>query len=138
MEYNQWIFIENQLSGFYFKVTLTGHELSITNLIMKHMGFLNSFQHNKNKKNPANWLAKYIFAYNLRKRFWRNIFGRITKATIAHYVTPKKANIDGSFLFQNPYCWFILEHFWTSLTKPTTLFRDIGNLYFRGLWACQA
>ena len=28
------------------------------------------------------------------------------------------------FFFRNPYCWFILEQFWTSLTKPATLSRD--------------
>ena len=46
IECNQWICIENQLSGFYFKITLTGNELSITNR-EKH-GFSNSFQHIKN------------------------------------------------------------------------------------------
>ena len=42
-------------------------EISITNHGIH--GFSNSFQHIKNLKNPANWLAKYIFAYNLKKRF---------------------------------------------------------------------
>ena len=51
------------------------------------------------KKHPANWLDKYIFAYNLRKRLWRNAFGRITKATIVHHLAPKKAHIDGSISF---------------------------------------
>ena len=40
----------------------------------------------------------------------------------------KKHTLMDQFFFQNPYCWFILEHFWTSLTKPTTLSRDIDNL----------
>ena len=126
IKFNQWICIENQLSGFYFKITLTGNK--ITNHEIH--GFSNSFQHIKNWKNPENILAKYIFAYNLRKRFWRNVFGRMTKATMVHHLTPKKAHTDGSFFFQNPYCWFILEHFWTSLAIPTTLSRDIGNLLF--------
>ena len=47
IECNQWICIENQLSGFYFKITLTGNELSITNHEVH--GFSNSFQHIKNK-----------------------------------------------------------------------------------------
>ena len=98
---------------------------------MKYMGFQIVFNILKIKKHPANWLVKYIFAYILRKTCWRNVFGRITKATMVHHLTPKKAHIDGSFFFQNPYCWFILEHFWTSLTKPTTLSRDIGNLLFQ-------
>ena len=126
IECNQWICIENQLSGFYFKIKLNGNELSITNDEMH--GFSNSFQHIKNYKNPGNWFARYIFACNLSKSFWRNVFGRITKAAMVHHLTPKKAHIDGSIFFQNPYCWFILEHFWTNLTKTTTLSRDIGNL----------
>ena len=28
------------------------------------------------------------------------------------------------FFFQILYCWFILQQFWTSLIKPTTLSRD--------------
>ena len=40
--------IEDQLSGFYFKITLTGNELSITNHEVH--GFSNSFQHIKNEK----------------------------------------------------------------------------------------
>ena len=43
---------------------------------MKYMGFQIVFNISKVKKNPANSLAKYIFAYNLRKRFgnffWQN------------------------------------------------------------------
>ena len=35
------------MSGFYFKITLTGNELSITNHEVH--GFSNSFQHIKNK-----------------------------------------------------------------------------------------
>ena len=46
MECNQWICIENQLTGFYFKITLTGNELSITNHEVR--GFSNNFQHIKN------------------------------------------------------------------------------------------
>ena len=53
IECNQWICIENQLSGFYFKITLTGNELSITNHEVH--GFSNSFQRIENSKNPANW-----------------------------------------------------------------------------------
>ena len=49
---------------------------------------------------------------------------------MVHHLTSKKAHIDGSVFFQNPHCSFILEHFWASLTKPTTLSRNIGNLLF--------
>ena len=63
------------------------------------MGFQIVFNISKTKKNPANWLAKYIFAYNLRKRFW-NAFGRITKATMVHHLTSEKAPIDGSIFFK--------------------------------------
>ena len=42
VECNQWVCIENQLSGFYFTNTLTGNELSITN--QEVHGFSNSFQ----------------------------------------------------------------------------------------------
>ena len=38
---NQWICIENQLRSFYFKITLTGNELSIT--FHEVHGFSNSF-----------------------------------------------------------------------------------------------
>ena len=46
IECNQWICVENQLSGFYYKITLTGNEFSITN--HEICGFSNSFQHIKN------------------------------------------------------------------------------------------
>ena len=52
----QWICRENQLSGFYFKITLTGNELSITNNEIH--GFSNGFQHIKNWENtffPTTW-----------------------------------------------------------------------------------
>ena len=68
-------------------------------------GFSNSFQLINNQKSPSSWLDKYIFAYELRKTFWRNVFGRITKPTMVHHLTPKKVHMDGSFFFQNPYCW---------------------------------
>ena len=96
---------------------------------MKYMGFQIVFNILKTFEKLANWLAKYIFAYNLRKRCWRNVFGKITKALTAHHLTPKKAHIHGSIFFQNPYCRFVLEHFWASLTKPI--------FYFRALWVCQ-
>ena len=48
IESNQWICIENLLSGFCFKITLTANEISITN--HKVHGFLNGFQHIKNIK----------------------------------------------------------------------------------------
>ena len=50
---------------------------------------------------------------------------------MVHHLTPKKAHINRSNFFQNPYCWFILEHFWTSLTKSTTLPGDINNFLFQ-------
>ena len=94
---------------------MTGNEISINNHEVH--GFSNSFQYKL--KNPANWLAKYIFAYNLRIRFCRHqVFGRITKATMIHHLPPKNADIDGPIFFQNPYCWFISEHSLASLTKP--------------------
>ena len=42
IECNRWICLENQLCGFYFKITLTGNELSIPNHEIH--GFSNSFQ----------------------------------------------------------------------------------------------
>ena len=54
---------------------------------------------------PANSLAKYILAYNLRTRFCRHkVFGRITKAITVDHLKSKKAHIDESNFFQNPYC----------------------------------
>ena len=44
----QWIFIENQWSGFSFKITFSGNKLSITNHEVH--GLSNSFQHIKNQK----------------------------------------------------------------------------------------
>ena len=80
-------------------------------------------------------MAKYIFAYNMRKRFWRMFFGRITKVTLVHHLTPKKKHtLMDQFLFQNSYCWFILEKFWASFTKSINL----TICYFRALWTCQA
>ena len=83
-------------------------------------------------------MAKYIFAYNLRKSCWRNVFGKITKATMAHRLTPKKAHIDGSIFFQNPYCWFILEHFWQAWLNQQPFPEILSIFYFNALWACQA
>ena len=40
-----------------------------------------------------------------------------------------QSHID-DFFFQSPSCWFISEHFWVSLTKSTTLSRDIEDLLF--------
>ena len=48
IECNLWICLENQFYGFYFKITLTGNELSNTNHEVH--GFSNSFQHTKNEK----------------------------------------------------------------------------------------
>ena len=53
----------------------------------------------KIKKIPENWLTKYIYVYNLRRRLWRNVFGRTTKTTMMHHLTLKKAHIDGSIFF---------------------------------------
>ena len=46
MQCNQLLRIENQWSGFFFKITLTGNEFSITNQAVH--GFSNIFQHIKN------------------------------------------------------------------------------------------
>ena len=46
IESNQWIHIETHLSGFNFKITLTGNDLSITNY--EGHGFANNFQYIKN------------------------------------------------------------------------------------------
>ena len=54
-------------------------------------------------------MAKYIFAYNSRKKFWRNVFGKIPKTIMVHHLTRKKAHIDESIFFQNPYCWALLD-----------------------------
>ena len=111
------------------KVKLTGNKINIANY--KVYRFSNSFQHIKNEKNPAKWYVKYICAYNLRTGFCKHkVFGRTTKATMVHHLTPKKAQIDGWNFFQNPHWWFISEHFWVSLTNPNSLSRDIGNFIF--------
>ena len=120
IECNQWICIENELSGLYFKLALTGNETSITNHEVH--GFSNSFQHEL--KNPTNWMAKCIFAYNLRTRFCRHkVFGGITKATMVNHLTLKKTDIERPNFFQNHHWWFISELFWASLTKPNKPFQ---------------
>ena len=131
IECNQWIFTENQLSGFYFKIILTGNELSITNHELH--GFPNSFQHIKNnKKKPCELIGQIHFCLQLekevlKKRFWQNHKGNYR----ASFITQKSTHWwIILFFFQNPYCWFILEHFYTSLTKPTTLSRYIDNFLF--------
>ena len=69
----------------------------------------------------------------MRNRFCKHkVFDGITKATKVEHLTLKKAHIDGSIFFQIPYCWFISEYFWASLTKPTKTSRDIGNSLFKG------
>ena len=45
---NQWICIQNQWSGFSFKITFTGNELNITNHEVHE--FSNSFKRIKNQK----------------------------------------------------------------------------------------
>ena len=78
------------MSVFYFKIILTGNELRITNHEVN--GFLNSFQHTKNTKN---WKTYWPNAFLPTTRFCRHkAFGRITKATIMHHLTPKQVNID--------------------------------------------
>ena len=93
---------------------------------MKYMGFQIVFK----LKNPANWLAKHIFDYNLREEVLKKcFFGRIIKATFMHHLTPtEKHTLMDNFFFQNSYCWFILENFGSSLPNTTILSRDIANL----------
>ena len=115
------------MSGFYFKITLTGYQLSITNHEVD--GFSNSFQHVKNSKNLENWLAKFIFTCNLKTRFWKHKdFGRITKATMMHHSTSKKYTLMEQFFFQNLYCSFISEHCSASLSKCNIPFERYWQL----------
>ena len=131
IECNRWICLENQLCGFYFKITLTGNELSIPNHEVH--GFSNSFQLKMKKITmqtdwpntflPTTWERSFeeMFFVESQRQLW---------CIISH---PKKAHIDGSMFFQNPSCWFVLQHFWASFTKPTTLSKDFNNLFFRAL-----
>ena len=76
---------------FYFKMILTGNELSIINHEVN--GFLNSFHHTKNLK--KNLKTYWTNAFSPTTRFCRRkAFGRITKATIMHHLTSKQVNID--------------------------------------------
>ena len=71
-------------------------------------------------KNPANWLAKYIFDYKFREEVLEKYCWQSHKGNYgASFNTPQKAHIDRSiFFFQNPYCSFILLiYFGTLLAK---------------------
>ena len=62
-------------------------------------------------KNSADRLTKCYFTYSLRVRFCRHkAFGRIIKATILHYLTPIKTNIDRYFLLWRLRRWGIFSH----------------------------
>ena len=96
---------------------------------MKYMGFQIVFNILKTKKKPTNWLANYTFACKLRKRFWRHFFGRITKATMVHHLTPKKAHWWINFFSK----FILLIYFRALLAFPVIL----AICYFRVLWACH-
>ena len=95
-------------------------------------------------KNPANWLAKYIFDYQFREEVLEKYCWQSHKGNYgASFNTPQKAHIDRSIFFfkiriAHLYCWFILAHFWPSLTKSTTLSRDIGNILFQSTMGMPA
>ena len=72
-------------------------EISITNHGIH--GFSNSFQHIKNLKNPANWLAKYIFAYNLKKRFEEIFLAESQRQLWCIIKHPKKHTLMDLFFF---------------------------------------
>ena len=103
----EWFLFWNNIDQKCVKYLIINHELH---------GFSNILQSTKNLKNPAYWLAKYIFAYK----------GNCGASSLN---TQKSTHWWINF-FQNPFCSFISEHFWASLTKPTILSTDIGNLLF--------
>ena len=84
-------------------------------------------------------MTKYIFAYNLRSMFWRNVFGRITKAANygASFNTQKSAHWWINFFFKI----HIADLFWSTFGQAwlnQQLFPEILAIcYFRVLWACQ-
>ena len=111
---------------------MTWNELSITNHEVH--GLSNSFQHIKNLKDPANWLDKYIFTYNLRTRLCVDqLFGRITGETMVHHlIDPINFffKIHIADLFQSTFG----QHWLNQQPFPDIL----AICYFRGLRACQS
>ena len=106
---------------------------------MKYMGFQIVFNILNVKTTLQTDWPNTFSTTTWQKRFWRNVFGRITKVTMVHYLTPPKKHIlMDQIFFQNPYCWFIIEQFWTSLTNQQSFPEILVICYFRALWACQA
>ena len=83
-------------------------------------------------------MAKYIFADNLRKRFWRNVFGRITKATMVHHLTPKKHTLPDQFSFKIHTADLFSSTFGQAWLNKQPFPEILAICYFRALWACQA
>ena len=72
-------------------VSVTNHEVH---------GFSNSFQHIKSiKKLQTDWPNTFLPTTGERG-FEEMFFGRIPKATVVHYLTPKKAHINESVFFK--------------------------------------
>ena len=95
---------------------------------MKYMGFQIVFNISKIKQTlqidwPNTFLPTTWEREVLKKCFWQNHKGNYG----ASFNTQKSTYWWINF-FQNPYCWFILEHSWTSLTKPTTLSREMTDM----------
>ena len=109
IECNQWICIENQLSGFYFKITLTGNELSITNHEVH--GFSNSFQHIKNWKTPCKLTGQTHFCLHFEEDLLKKCFRQ-----------NHKGNYGASFNTQKS------THWWINFFSKSILL-----IYFRAL-----
>ena len=83
------------------------------------MGFQIVFNISKIKK-PCKLIGQVHFCLQLEKEVLKKCFRQITKTTMVHHLTLKKAHIDGSISFQNIFFPEIL-----------------AICYFRALWACQ-
>ena len=69
-------------------------------------------------KNAAIWLAKSIFAFNLRTRFFPDLrFYRIIKVIMVHDLNPKILHINRLFLLQNPKETHSFGVFWGIILK---------------------
>ena len=110
---------------------MTWNELSITN--HEVYGLSNSFQHIKNLKDPANWLDKYIFTYNLRTRLCVDqLFGRITGETMVHHL------IDPINFFFKIHIADLFQRTFGQVRLNQQPFPEILTIcYFRALWRWQ-
>ena len=79
------------------------------------MGFQIVFNISKIKK-PCKLIGQVHFCLQLEKEVLKKCFRQITKTTMVHHLTLKKAHIDGSISFQNIFFqkywqFVILEHY---------------------------